>query len=71
MMSAIVLVTVQVRVSERPGSSALAQTLGLVSLHHLLAEVHADQIVLIDVVIEHVLSGFAEIDESTPRSPAA
>src|ERR1700730_605533 len=30
-------------------------------LHHLLAEVHADQVVLKDVVIEHVFGGLTEI----------
>src|SRR5919198_2535315 len=32
-------------------------------LHHLFAEVHAHQVVLKDVVIEHVLGGFAQIDD--------
>ena len=32
-------------------------------LHHLLAEIHADKVVLEDVVIEHVLGGLAEIDD--------
>ncbi len=32
-------------------------------LHHLLAEVHTDQVVLEDVVVEHVLCGLAEIDD--------
>src|SRR5208283_669402 len=32
-------------------------------LDHLLAEIHADQIVLEDVVIEHVFGGFAQIDD--------
>src|SRR5258707_1633463 len=31
-------------------------------LNHLLAEVHADQIVLKDIVIEHVLGSFAQVD---------
>ena len=30
---------------------------------HLLAVVHADQVLLEDVVIEHVLGGFAEVDQ--------
>ena len=36
---------------------------GIGLLHHLLAEVDADQVVLKDVVVEHVLGGFAEIDD--------
>ena len=32
-------------------------------LDHLLAEVHADQIVLENIVIEHVLGSFAEVDD--------
>ena len=36
---------------------------GIGLLHHLLAEVHAHQVVLEDVVVEHVLGGFAEIDD--------
>jgi hypothetical protein len=31
--------------------------------HHLLAEVHADQVLLEDVVVEHVFGGLAEVDE--------
>src|ERR1700726_3526753 len=31
--------------------------------HHLLAEVDADQVILEDVVIEHVLGRFAEVDD--------
>jgi len=30
-------------------------------LHHLLAKVHTNQVVLEDIVIEHVLSGFTQI----------
>ena len=36
---------------------------GIGFLHHLLAEVHADQVVLKDIVVEHVLGGFAEVDD--------
>ncbi len=43
--------------------SALASTLGIRFLHHLLAEIHADQVVLKDVVVEHVFGGFAEVDD--------
>ena len=32
-------------------------------LDHLLAEVHADEVVLKNVVIEHVLGGLAEVDD--------
>ena len=32
-------------------------------LHHLFAEVHADQVVLKDVVVEHVLGGLAQVDD--------
>ena len=31
--------------------------------HHLLAEVYADQIVLEDVVVEHVLGSFTKVDD--------
>ena len=31
-------------------------------LDHLFAEIHADQIVLKDVVIEHVFGGFTQVD---------
>ena len=44
---------------------------GIGLLHHLLAEVHADQVVLKDVVVEHVLGGFAEIDDPLGRAPEA
>ena len=37
--------------------------LGIGLLDHLLAEVHADQIVLENIVIEHVLGSFAEVDD--------
>src|SRR5579872_306286 len=36
-------------------------------LHHLLAEIHAHQIVLKDVVIEHVLGCFAEVHNPFPQ----
>ena len=41
----------------------LAPQAGIGLLHHLLAEVDADQVVLKDVVVEHVLGGLAEIDD--------
>ena len=40
-------------------------------LDHLLAEVDADQVVLEDVVVEHVLGGLAEVDDPLGRGPAA
>jgi hypothetical protein len=43
--------------------SAFAQHAGIGLLDHLLAEIDADQVVLEDVVIEHVLGGFAEVDD--------
>ena len=43
--------------------SAFAQHAGIGLLHHLLAEVHAHQVVLEDVVVEHVLGGFAQVDD--------
>ena len=36
---------------------------GIGFLDHLLAEIDADQVVLEDVVVEHVLGRFAEIDD--------
>ena len=36
---------------------------GVGGLDHLLAVVHADQVVLEDVVVEHVLRGLAEVDD--------
>ena len=34
---------------------------------HLLAEVDPDQVLLEDVVVEHVLGGFAEVDDPLPK----
>ncbi len=45
----------------------LGPDLGIGLLDHLLAEIHADQIVLEDIVVEHVLGGFAEIDDPLAR----
>ena len=36
---------------------------GISFLHHLLAEIDADQIVLVQVVVEHVFGGFAEVGD--------
>ena len=41
----------------------LVPDLGIGLLDHLLAEIDADQVVLEDVVVEHVLGGFAEVDD--------
>ena len=43
--------------------SALSQHAGVGLLDHLLAEIDADQVVLEDVVVEHVLGRFAEVDD--------
>src|SRR3984957_1186240 len=40
---------------------SLIQHAGICLLHHLFAEIHADEIVLENIVVEHVLSGFAEV----------
>ena len=42
---------------------ALARTLRIRFFDHLLAEIDANQIVLEDIVVEHVFGGFAEIDD--------
>ena len=39
------------------------QHAGIGLLHHLLAEVHTHQVVLKDVVVEHVLGGLAKVDD--------
>ena len=43
---------------------------GVGLLDHPLAEVHADQVLLEDVVVEHVLGGLAEVDDPLARAPA-
>ena len=55
-------ITVQVGVRSR-GLLRLRPHAGIGLLHHLLAEIHAHQIVLENIVVEHVLGGFAEIDD--------
>ena len=45
------------------GGLGLGENAGIGLLHHLLAEIDADQVVLEDVVVEHVLGGLAEIDD--------
>ncbi len=42
---------------------AFSQTLRVCLLHHHLAEVDADEVVLENVVIEHVFGGFTEIHD--------
>ena len=51
--------------------SALRPDAGVGLLHHLLAEVDADQVVLEDVVVEHVLGGLAEIDDPLGHAAAS
>src|ERR1051326_2236018 len=36
---------------------------GIGGLHHSFAKVHSDEVVLKDVVVEHVLRGLTEIDD--------
>ncbi len=55
-------IAVQVGVG-RIGRLRLRPYAGIGLLHHLLAEVHADQIVLKNVVVEHVFGGFAQVDD--------
>ena len=43
--------------------SAFSQHARIRFLDHLLAKIDADQVVLKDIVVEHVLGGFAEIDD--------
>jgi hypothetical protein len=55
-----------VAVNPRVGSLGLLRLLpdaGVRLANHLLAVVHADEILLEDVVVEHVLGGFAEIHD--------
>src|SRR5579862_6256660 len=56
------LVAVRVRMRAR-GFFRLRQHAGIGFLDHLFAEIDADQVVLEDVVVEHILGGFAEIDD--------
>ena len=44
---------------------------GIGFLDHLLAEIHAHEVVLEDVVVEHVLGGLAEIDDPLTESGRA
>ncbi len=45
------------------GLLGLGEHAGIGLLHHLLAEIHAHQVVLEDIVVEHVLRGFAQVDD--------
>src|SRR6516162_11721744 len=56
------LVSVQARVRGL-GHFRPAEYAGIRFFYHLLAEIDADQVVLEDVVIEHVLGRFAQIDD--------
>ena len=47
----------------RLGSLGLFVDAGIGFLDHLLAEVDADQVVLEDVVVEHIFGGFSEVDD--------
>ena len=47
----------------RLGAVRLLQYAGVGLGDHLLAVVHADQVLLEDVVVEHVLGGLAEVDD--------
>ena len=69
-MSAIVLIAVEAGVG-RLGLLGLWPDAGVGLLDHLLAEVDADQVVLEDVVVEHVLGGFAQVDDPFGHAPAA
>ena len=53
---------VQLRV-RRMGLCRLFPNAGIGLLHHFFAEVHAHQIVLEDVVVEHVFGSFAQVDD--------
>ena len=44
---------------------------GIGLLHHHLAEVDPDEVILEDVVIEHVFGRFAEVDDPFARAAAA
>jgi hypothetical protein len=55
---------VAVQVGVRRGRrSAFGQHAGIGLLHHLLAEIDAHQVVLEDVVVEHVFGGLAQVDD--------
>src|SRR6201987_3690921 len=53
-------IAVKVRV-RRSGFLSFGEHAWIRLLHHLLAKVHAHQVVLENIVVEHVLSGFAKI----------
>ena len=62
MMSPMVLKPCRFGVRSR-GLLGLFPYAGIGFLHHLFAEVDADQVVLEDVVVEHVFGGFAEVHD--------
>ena len=62
-MSAMVRIAVQVGSAAQRSSRPWPRHAGIGLLHHLLAEIDAHQVVLEDVVVEHVLGGFAQIDD--------
>ena len=47
----------------RLGAGGELPDAGVGLLDHLLAEIDADQVVLVEVVVEHVLGGLAEVDD--------
>jgi hypothetical protein len=55
-------ITMQRRIRRRR-SLSFGQDRGIRLPDHLLAEVHADQIVLVQAMVEHVLGGLAEVDD--------
>ena len=59
-------VAVQVR-SRRGSFLRLAIDRRIRLLDHLLAEIHAHQIVLENIVVEHVFGSFAEVDDPFPE----
>ena len=63
-------VAVQVGVRRRR-ALGLVPDAGIGLLDHLLAEIDADQVVLEDVVVEHVLGRLAEVDDPFGHGAAA
>ena len=48
----------------RFGAFGLIEDSGIGLLDHLLAKIDADQVILEYVVVEHVLGGFAEVNDA-------
>ncbi len=63
MMSAIVRKPCRFASRRQKSSPPWPSTLGIRFLHHLFAEVHADQVVLKNIVVKHVLGSFTEVDD--------